>query len=317
MELINHTPYSSLMYRTALENDRLASAVMLRATYDIIEGQASVSNHQILPLSEEPIKSEYGPIESDMVYRRGGVDVFVFGKAVAPNKIPVKKMKVGVLIGNKVRYEVLVFGNRYWRSNSAGLSISEPETFTEMPITLYNAFGGQANWDGVEIPFPNNPFGKGFYWEKSEALNNPLPNIENPNDLIQKWDDRPKPVGFVQCPMNGLRLEGNIEYDEKGIKSISPRIYNASFPGLIVDELNFGDRINMEGFTLEKSFQFTVPRHELYLRLSLGDKTFERPLKIDQVGIFPGIRKAFITYRFAFRYVFRPLQKRKCELFES
>src|SRR5687767_991336 len=204
MELINHTNYPAMLFRSIVEKDYLITSVIVRVTYDIKDDKVLPSPTQDWLLHNGPWESEYGPMESDRIFRMGGVDILAFGKARAKNKTAVKEMEVKVKLENKLSHSIIVFGNRFWEKNIFGIRIGDPDPFTEMPLTLYNAFGGKAEWDGLPIPYANNIYGKGFYWEKEEAINRPLPNIENPKNLIYEWNHRPDPVGFVTCPMNEL-----------------------------------------------------------------------------------------------------------------
>lgn len=305
------------MFRTALEKDRFAAAVIVRVTYDIKAGKAIPTNQQTWPLSVEPRETEYGPIESDLIYRKGGVDILILGKAIASEGKALKQMEVSVHLKNQIHNKMLVFGDRYWKKNLFGISISEPEPFTEIPLSLYNAFGGKAEWDELEIPYGNNPYGKGYYWKKNDAIGKPLPNIEDPNNLIQKWNDRPDPVGIVNCPMNGLRMTGNVEHENGKIKSINPKFYNTAFPKMIADKVKPGDQIEIHGLSKNGIYTFIIPEHHLLINLKLGDQLIERELEIDQICIFTEEYQAFITYRFPFRYVFSPMQKRECAILEK
>jgi hypothetical protein len=198
------------------------------------------------------------------------------------------------------------------------MSISEPQPFTEMPMTLYHAYGGKADWDGVKLPYGNNPYGKGYYWEKADAIHNPLPNLENPNEQVNKWNHRPDPVGIASCPMSELRMRGNLEYDENGrLKKIDARFFNTAFPPLIISQVDVGDEIRLDGMLSAGPFKFKVPGHIIKLQVKLGEKESERIMKADQIGIIPDKNQVFITYRFPFRYKFTALQIRKCELFET
>ncbi len=306
-----------MMFKMVLSEDRFAAAVIARVTYDIQSGNAFPKEQPLVPLSGEVRESQFGPLESDFVFRRGGVDIFVFGNAIAPNEKPTAQMKVEVRVGNRIAHQLWVFGDRFWKDNiMGGLSISNPKPFVKMPLSLFNSFGGKAEWDGLEIPYPSNPYGKGFYWTKEEASGKPLPNVEAPDQLVQSWKDRPDPAGFVQVPLGGVRMKGNVEHEKGTITKISPKIFNAAFPQMIAEEINPGEQIIVKGMSPKKDFSFTVPKHELFTEIKLGENISERPLKIDQIGIFPELKKVFITYRFPFRYKFTPMQKRECVLFE-
>ncbi len=318
MDLINNTPYPAMMFRTGLENDRLAVSAIIRVTYDIKSGKAIPSLNQEWTLHNESWESEFGPMEHDNLYRLGGVDILVFGNAIAPRKTPVTKMEVKVNIKGKLDYKLFVIGNRIWEKNIFGMSISQPDRFIEMPLTLYNAYGGKAEWDGLQIPYGNNPYGKGFYHSKEDSYNKPLPNIEHPLNMVQKWDHRPDPVGIVCCPMNELRMRKNVDFDENyDIKNVNPRFYNSAFPDMIVPEMLPGEKILIEGMTDNKMFTFEVPKHVLSVRITLGERIADRRLIPDQIGIVPAKQQAFITYRFPFNYSFLAFQKRNCEISES
>lgn len=319
MDLINHTPYSAGLFRMLIEENCFASAIIVRVTYDYDRENeiASPSLQQTWPVKMEPWECEFGPMQNDAVFYRGGTDLFVFATAHAPQGKPAAKINVTVSIKNKLSHTIAVFGNRIWEKSFMGIAKSEPEPFTEMPLSLFNSFGGYSSWDGLKIPFGNNVYGKGFYWEKESAIGKPLPNIENPQSLINNWNERPDPVGICMCPMSELHMRGNIDLDENGLVNvIRPRFFNAAFPEMIIDNLNSGEKITISGVTLSGTYSFKIPIHKLQIKLSLGDMLIEEFLKIDQVGIVVDKNQAFITYRFPFKYIFREKQKRKCEIVE-
>lgn len=318
MELINHTPYPAMMFRNALEDDMMAAAALMRVTYDLEGDHANPSPIQPWILHTSPWETPYGPMESDMVFRRGGVDLMVLGKAYAPKGSATRQMEVRIRAGEKFFHTLLVIGDRVWEKNIGGLSISDSMPFTEMPLSLYKAYGGTTDWDGLAFPYGNNPFGKGFYWEKENAVGQALPNIENPKHRIQKWDDRPDPVGFVACPMNELRMRKNVEYTEDGqITKLHPRFFNAAFPDMVADAISPGMRISIEGMSQSGIFEFDIPAHHLKLQIRMGDKLTVNQMHIDQICIIPDDRQLYITYRFPFRYQLRAMEKRTCEISEN
>ena len=80
-------------------------------------------------------------------------------------------------------------------------SPSIPERFVETPLSLEHAFGGVAVVDDDKHEFSDNPKGKGFILTESGAAGSPLPNLEDPAKLIERWDDRPDICGFGLCPI--------------------------------------------------------------------------------------------------------------------
>ncbi len=112
-------------------------------------------------------------------------EFLVYGSACAPS--PVTAQEVRVRVGNSIK-SLHVFGNRYW---TAGGAPSHPEPFTSMRIQHEHAFGGP--------DVPENPVGKGSSPDASGRQ--PLPNIQDPANLVGAPGDRPCPVGLTAWPM--------------------------------------------------------------------------------------------------------------------
>ena len=89
MEVLNHTPYSHLLFRTALEkSDKNAASIAVRVFYKLNGQNLKCTTEGDWPLSPKPWISQYGEILSDSVYKRGGVDLLLFGSAIAPFGVP-------------------------------------------------------------------------------------------------------------------------------------------------------------------------------------------------------------------------------------
>jgi hypothetical protein len=318
MDVINNTPYPHLFFRTGVKEDSFAAALMARVTYDIVNGKAIPSSSQDWPISASALDTPYGPLPSDHVYRRGGVDLFVFGAAKAPNNQPVKRMEVRVLLPGKIDHRLAIIGDRVWESGFLGMGISEPKPFIDMPLTLSNAFGGTDEWDKLPIPYPTNPAGKGFIWSKASAVGKPLPNIENPQQLITKWNDKPLPVGVVPMQICEPRVNKAVAYDSAGkITKLDPLFFNTAFLEMIAPEVIPGEKITVFGVQEKGAFEWEVPVHSLWANLVFGEKNHHRPLRIDQIGMEPAKNRVFITYRYPFNYTFRPMEKRSISLEEG
>jgi uncharacterized protein YjbI with pentapeptide repeats len=117
-------------------------------------------------------------------------EVLVTGDCFAPGGKPVRALDVSLGAG-PVRKNLNVFGDRYWRSGT----ISDPEPFTRMPLTWNRAFGGPG--------FKMNPLGRGAETVSSPdgSKIRPLPNVEDPNNLVGSPDDAPEPAGFAPLDM--------------------------------------------------------------------------------------------------------------------
>ena len=316
MELINNTPYPALMFKTGLENDKFAMSVAVRITYDIAEdGNAIVSQNQDWKLSRQIWQSEYGTMESDDVFRRGGVDIFILGSAKAPNTVPVHSMEVLVKHNNKTINKVVVFGDRFWTKSFLGMEISTPKPFTEMPVTLANAYGGEADWDGVKIPFGNNPQGKGYHYAKEDYVGKALPNVEDPNRLIRKYTDQPDPVGVACLPqLCEIHMRNNVFFDKEGqIEKLDPKFFNTAFPSMIVDKIKDGDSITVTGMS-HKPLLLKVPTQKISMKTTLGEKEIVNEMYVEQIAIITDRNQAFITYRCPVNFTLIPMEIRTCTI---
>jgi hypothetical protein len=315
MRLINHTPFPADLFRTIIDKRRFAASVLVRVTYDITPRGLVPSAEQPWKVSAGPWETEYGLMDGDEIFYKGGTDLFVFGHARAPGGRDVTELEIVVEVG-KFRRRLLVFGDRVWERRGKALAPSAPRPFKAMPLTLANAYGGTSEWDSLATPWPANPKGKGYFLEESKAVGQPLPNIEDPTHRIAKWDDRPEPASLGICPMqspsrvlNGLRLD-----DQHQVKEILPTWFNTAYPAMILQNVRAGDQVRLTGLADVGPVTFSLPDARFTTRLQFDQEVIERPLAIDQLGIEVDKMRAFIAYRYPFRYVMYPLQRRSCEL---
>lgn len=305
-----------MLYRGVLDEERFIAAAIVRITYDIVGSELKIAKDQIWPVSAPPWQCDYGPMESDEVFYRGGVDALIFGCA-RPDKKGATAMEVKVEVGPSFQYTLAIFGKRVWREEWKGLKTSPPEPIEEIPLTLAYAFGGKDRWDGLDVPFPENPDGLGYYLQKENAVEKPLPNIENPGCLIAKWDDKPEPVGVAACGLSfGPRVRRSTVFDETTgvLKELKPTFFNAAFPDMIVPKACPGDRVKIAGVLPGTTVEFAIPQSGLKLDLRFGEEKIAANLAVDQIGVEPDQKRAFVTWRYPFRYVFNPMQIRECKL---
>ncbi|HVT09945.1 MAG TPA: DUF2169 domain-containing protein [Polyangia bacterium] len=317
MELRNRTPFPAAIFRTVIDDNRLAAAVVARITFNLVDGKLVASSEHPWIVSGPPWDGPQGKMDSDEVFRRGGVDLLVFGSARAPRNRAVSQMKVTMSVGAWSR-TVQVTGERAWVRGGRQLRPTAPVPFTAIPLTMANAFGGKGEWDGLSCPFPENEHGKGYFLTEEAAVGGRLPNIEDPRWPVVAWTDRPAPVGVGPCPIiSGQRMRNGILLDDKGrVVEILPKFFNAAFPEMIVDEVTPGDQVRIDGVWHEGPLTFSIPDVAPRAVLAFGGEVIQRDLKIDQVGIEADQSRVFITYRFPFRYVVHKMQLRSCDLVE-
>ncbi len=315
MELENQTPFPAALFRGCIDEERIAASLVVRRTFDLVGGHAVRAAKEIWPVSPGPWDSPAGPMAGDDLFYRGGVDFFVFGSARSAAK-PVIRMDVAIEAGAEFKYAVAVFGDRVWIKSADGAVVpGAPKAFTEVSLSLANAYGGRDEWDELPIPYTANPVGKGYALSADSAVGKPLPNIENPAALLKAFGDHPEPVGVSAPPHPfGPRVPRTVEFHDNGIlKRLDPKFFNAAFPDMVVPRLAVGDRVKITGASAAP-IEFAIPPADVSVHLEFGDVSKTVALPLDQVGVEVDAERVFVTYRLAFQYRVVPLEKRSCAL---
>jgi hypothetical protein len=114
---------------------------------------------------------------------------------------------------------------------------------------------------------------------------------------------------------SGQRLRNGLGFDADGrITEMRPTLFNAAYPRMILPGVRPGDLVRVDGVLSEGPLVLHIPDAAPRVRLTFGDEIIERPLAIDQIGIEADRYQVFIAYRYPFRYVLYPQQRRRCEL---
>lgn len=328
MLLVNETPFSAAILTTVLDADRMMASIIARITYVFPEptplessrdvstrGDLTLSPVQPWPVSLSAWDSPQGSMEEDSPFMRGGVDLFLFGMARAARRVPVAQMEVALRVGDFER-RAFVVGERIWIREGRRLVPSSAVPFVELPLTLAYAFGGVDSWDGLELPWPENPTGLGFFVEEAHAEGRALPRIEEPDQPMTSWDQRPTPCGVGFCPKGSTaRLRnGTVISDSYEIEGIRPQMFNSAYPRMIAGSVQPGDRVRVEGMLHDATVELTLPAPPFTVRLAFGSTVAKRVPSIDQIGIEVDERRVFVTYRFPFRYTVRAREFRQATM---
>ena len=328
MDLENHTPFSARLFRTAIDDSRIAASLVTKITYEQSGAALKPTFESPWPISAEPWQSEYGIIDTDQLFYRGGVDLFLFGHA-RPETRGARSFVLSIRVGAAWKREVAVFGERVWRKEGGGLTASAPQLIDAVPLTMAHAYGGKDQWDGLDIPYPLNPDGVGYHIGPHSAEGKPLPNLEETDQLVTSWDARPLPAGVGPCPPgSGLRLAelagpalhayatGTPASGDPGPPlRFDARFFNAAHPRMLVPRVEPGTRIAVHGVTGGAPLVIDLPQTAPRARVRFESETDERPLAIDQIGIEADKGRVYVSYRFPFRYVVIPEQIREVHLF--
>ncbi|WP_299472581.1 DUF2169 domain-containing protein [uncultured Roseibium sp.] len=154
---------------------------------DLSQTDTLVSEDQYLSISSGRMPA--GTV-ADLGFPKGQPEVLIAGEAQAPGGIPAQSVEVSVSVGD-FRKAALVFGKRFWtRQHRDDFTLTHAEAFESLPLDPRHAFGGETH--------AVNKLGKGFQIDHvmQQFGYAPLPNIENPKDLVLHPADAPEPVLF-------------------------------------------------------------------------------------------------------------------------
>ena len=274
-EIDNRTPFAFEPLFIADEDGRPIVVPIVKATFDVsARGEVTLGETQVPvdfrgALYGEPAKSS-PRLEPETAFFKPATDCVLIGHAVSEH--PTTQLDVGVRVG-PVTKVARVTGNRWWLEGAVGLTMSSPEPFRLMPLVYERAFGG---WDRTPEKEedhqyePRNPVGVGFVGKHGFAkTGSPLPNIEDPSQMLTSPTGRVRPTGFGFL---GVEWQPRVSfagtYDEEWTKNRAPllptdfdrRFFNAASEGLVAAGYLRGDEwVQAFGVTLEGKWEFRLP----------------------------------------------------------
>lgn len=248
--------------------------------------------------------------EAEMIAEHPGTDVTLIGSAHAPGRRPVKELDVSLKVG-PLSKSAKVFGDRVWESSLTGTRPGAARPFLTMPLTYERAFGGSAMQDpknpGATEEIAANPVGRGFYLRASDAAGHPLPNVEDPADLIRSWSHRPGPVGFGPVPAGwSPRKELAGTFDEAWKRDRmpvwpvdhDPRHHRSAPPDLVTETpLRGGEAVELVNLTPESRRVFRLPRVFLVVETLYKGQTYRQAVQLDRVILQPDDDKLVMVWR--------------------
>ncbi|MDY7224855.1 DUF2169 domain-containing protein [Hyalangium rubrum] len=201
----------------------------------------------------------------------------------------------------KVDKTLYAVGDRFWKGGVP----TQPLPFKELPITYANAYGGAG--------YPQNPLGKGFAPVRTpQGELHPLPNIENPKQLVSTPKDKRMPAGFGPYDLTWpQRFSKTGTYDEKWMKERFPgfakdidwTFFNTAPEDQQFDGYLQGD----EPFTLENMhpakpvLQGRLPhlkaRAFINQKTDKGEEFRELSTRLDTVHLFPHAERGVLVFR--------------------
>ncbi len=310
----NTTGMQAGLFVTADKQARDHCVVVVKGTFrTCATGEMTLASEQrpLLTVDEHYGAAETSCIryECDFVLEKPLTDVVVVGKAVAPGGQPVSQLTVGLEIQGRLK-EARVFGDRRWVRALGGWTASAPVPFTEMPLTLERAFGGQDDSRGpadvsVEL---DNLVGVGFnpHRPNKEVEGTALPNIERPQHCVRSPRDLPAPVGFGCLGRTSrARAKHAGTYDPRWLDEVYPYLPNdfdsRYFQSAPEDQrfVHFvgGERLRCVHMAAEASVTYAMPTLQVPVRFTFIDDVQERSGALDTVILEPHLGLATLVWR--------------------
>jgi hypothetical protein len=253
-QIANATPFTVATLRWPDIDTRPKLTIIVKATFVLGEGEGVRPTPKQLPIFNNDIMTEAKPravrFESDLVPFKPCTDVVLVGRAYAPEGKPVTELVAGLRVG-QLRHGVAIIGDRQWQAQLLDKpTISHTQPFRAMDLVYERAFGGFDRPAGMYCK--ENHVGTGFIGkrtaERLEGLR--LPNLEDPRNLINSWNSRPRPAGFGFYGRGWApRLAYAGTYDDKYMTERHPllpadfsfRFFNGAHPDLQVGGYLRGD----------------------------------------------------------------------------
>lgn len=271
----NRTPYAFSPLFVADEEGRPVAATLVKATFDIgPRGAATVAAQQepILPAGRhlgEPGAST-ALREPETAFVKPGTDCVLIGHATAVR--PATQVDVGFRVGELTKIARCT-GDRVWEPGLLGMRSTPPRPFERLPLVWERAFGGWDRTPEQEAHHqcePQNPLGTGFVAKKGKPVAGaPLPNLEDPRDLLTSPAGRVRPAGFGFTGPSWLpraRFAGTCDaaWEEQRApllpRDFDRRFFLAAAPGLSSSAPLRGDEpVVVLGCTPEGRWEFALP----------------------------------------------------------
>jgi hypothetical protein len=288
---------------------------VVKATFLIEDdGTLSISKDQ-LPLAvadvfwDEPAKSSLKQA-GEIGLAKSSTDILLSGHAYAPNGEALSS-EVRLTVGALTK-TVRVFGDRTWESGLFGMKISPPKPFRKIPLRYEYAFGGtylQPEDESKTEVEPRNLVGRGLLPKRNKASwkGVPLPNLENPHQLIASPKDRPTPACFAPiCPHWEPRKSYAGTYDETWTKKRAPylpkdfdsRFLQVAAPSLVTPSyLQGGEPVEIVGATPGAPLRFKLPAHVVEMAFHFDGQVCASPLNLDTVCFEPDEKRFSMIWR--------------------
>lgn len=260
----------------------------------------------------------------DLFLRKPACDVVVAGTARADE--PVSALDVRVEVGALAK-SLRVFGPRVWYRSLGVTRPTDPQRFTELPLLWEHAYGGMDISDPEKVAEePRNPLGRGVASHVESLEGTPLPQIEDPRELITSARSRPTPAGVSALttafePRRSYAGTMDQRWEDERMplhpEDFDERFNQVAHPDL-VGAVKGGEPVRILNIGRPGVSQFTLPRlvFQVDARADGGRVTGYRPV-LDTVVILPDEHAVDLTHRTAIPLRRGPSAVREILVFEK
>jgi hypothetical protein len=311
--LSNRTPYAAERNWFVDKNAAKAWVVAVKGTFDILaDGSTRLAQTQEKLLYGEEYYGEPGRsslrYDGDLGGPKRSTDVILNGHAYAPGARALTEVVVTLSV-QRISKRLRVVGNRRWKKGVLGLSMTPPEPFTKMALTYERAFGGSdtrsENRQEHRLE-PRNPIGTGFAIRSEHLVDQPLPNIEYPDELISSWKERPRPAGFgIVASYWSPRLQYAGSYDKKWQQErfpLAPEDFDDRFmqcapPDQQTDSLlHGGEAVELINLSPSGRLSFRLPKVRLGFETRFGQERVPHPGRLHTVILEPDVPRVMLVW---------------------
>lgn len=323
-------------------------SVLVKRSYEIIPGKPCIRSEVDQKLISgdvhygDPMSSSV-KFETDYIPFKIATDVVLNGKAYAPKGKPAEVVDVSLTIG-RFRKVLRVFGDRVCHYREKGDPIfSEPIPFETMEIRYERAYGGVDIYSNPDLPcaYARNHLGRGFVISnhKKSIENLPLPNIEDPEDLITPerlcvghfmyWERQPMPQGLgwfskywqPRASYAGVmpadrRIEQELRkayakvvpleqrdlYGETQFRDMDFRFFNGASQGLALPFLQGDEEVRLVNLSPEGELSFQLPGDRPLIGIDIGMGLHEPEVFLHTIMIRLEDRQVDMVWRGAIPY---------------
>lgn len=289
--------------------------VVVKGTYDIPEvgEELSLADLQLPFVRQNTFTGDPGfsslKYASDFVLVKPYCDVILHGKAYAPQRKPVKKLRVRLAVST-IDKTFNVVGNRSWLNLFNIVEPLYPDSFVEMPISYDYAFGGidTSHPDPTRhASYTPNPAGVGFVKYPQSLKAKLLPNTEEIDNPVTKPGGKYKPMSFGPiAPSWNPRYKFCGNYDETWLEEcyqfLSSDFDSRCYQIAPIDQQmaypEGGELITLENLTPKGITRIRLPDLNMPIEFVLKNKQKKyQPAVVDTVYIEPDKKRVTLTWR--------------------